>query len=215
MCQKPTTENRKWNVNSDIFIVSNAIVWLKVFVTLLDYRSLPAGSAVAMRRFTLHQTMFQWVLWTKEHLHEHQETRFPNRTLYWVLVIRLLYPGRKVFARETCPLVAGAVLLSWGTFTFFSQAVEVRMLQKLLTGQPLRRVHPQTTLNHQSQQQERGDNQGQTVWFLKRFIFLSQLWSIKQIIRLKTICQIRHDTITFMRLRVWCERFGYFCSKDS
>lgn len=50
--------------------------------------------------------------------------------------------------------MAGAVVLPGGAGALFSQAVEVRLLEELLTGQPLRRVHPQAALNHQSHQQE-------------------------------------------------------------
>lgn len=70
-------------------------------------------------------------------------------TDHYFSVQTVSYPGRKVFARYTCPLVAGAILLSRSALALFSQAVEVRMLEELLTCEPLGRVHPQTALNRQ------------------------------------------------------------------
>lgn len=54
---------------------------------------------------------------------------------------------------EACP--PAAVLLPRAALALFPQAVEVRVQQQLLAGQPLRRVHPQTTLdigNHGNRQ---------------------------------------------------------------
>lgn len=59
-------------------------------------------------------------------------------------------PGGEVLARQTRPPVAAALLLSRGAAALFSQAVEVRLLEELLAGQPLGRVHPQTAL-HETQ----------------------------------------------------------------
>lgn len=43
----------------------------------------------------------------------------------------------EVLARYTCPLVAGALVISGGALALFPNAVEVRMLQELLARQPL------------------------------------------------------------------------------
>jgi len=53
-------------------------------------------------------------------------------------MIGVAYPGREVLAGKPRPLIGGGRLLP--------EAVEVVMLQELLTGQPLGRVHPQTAL---------------------------------------------------------------------
>lgn len=58
---------------------------------------------------------------------------------------RGLYPWWKVFARESAPLVA-LLLLSGAALALVSEAVEVRLLEELLAGQPLGRVHPQAAL---------------------------------------------------------------------
>lgn len=50
-----------------------------------------------------------------------------------------------MFARESAPLVA-LLLLSGAALALVSEAVEVRLLEELLAGQPLGRVHPQAAL---------------------------------------------------------------------
>lgn len=59
--------------------------------------------------------------------------------------MRGLYPWWKVFARESAPLVP-LLLLSGAGVALESEAVEVRLLEELLAGQPLGRVHPQAAL---------------------------------------------------------------------
>lgn len=51
-----------------------------------------------------------------------------------------------MFARESAPLVA-LLLLSGAALALVPQAVEVGLLEELLAGQPLGRVHLQATLH--------------------------------------------------------------------
>ncbi|KAG7229151.1 hypothetical protein INR49_013094 [Caranx melampygus] len=48
-------------------------------------------------------------------------------------------------------------------------AVKVRVLQELLTGQPLRRVHPQTTLQETGDRAGQGGREGGYSWSMSDF----------------------------------------------
>lgn len=58
-----------------------------------------------------------------------------NTVEYPVCSSRLFYPGRMVFPWEARP--PAAVLLPGAALALFPQAVEVRVQQQLLAGQPL------------------------------------------------------------------------------
>lgn len=103
-----------------------------------------------------------------------------------------------MFAWEARP--PAAVLLPGAALALFPQAVEVGVQQQLLAGQPLGRVHPQTSLdsgNHGNRQK----SSSSTVAFVPYIADI--IWEWISVI------------LTFMRLRAWTEMVGYFCSRGS
>lgn len=87
------------------------------------------------------------------------------------------YPGGEVLPGKTRPPVA--VLLPGAALALFPQAVKVGMQQQLLAGQPLRRVHPQTTLkggNHGNHPHHRG--RSPCLHQLKRPLYLHETQSL-------------------------------------
>lgn len=136
--------------------------------------------------------------------------KIKGAALNFICMKQILHPGGNVFPRKTCP---SAILLPGVALALLPQTVKVRMQQQLLAGQPLRRVHPQTTLiganhgNHQNHCSERlcfvplsCDSGGGNFQFPASVNF-NRL--------------IKDATFTFMRLRAWLEMFGYFCSRGS